>query len=582
MNQNNSLYRKVAYLAGIVALMLPLFWLGQPATRGGGAESQGGKLEQLRREYGLGQAEIGDIDPASEAIRLATLGARGIATTMLWSKVNNDKMTEDWTAMGATLEQLAKLQPYFIKVWTYQAWNLTYNVSVELDDVKDRFFYVKRGIKYLLEGIVYNRDNPALLKDLGWFNGNKVGRADEHEIYRKLFKADDELHAPDVRSELRDNWLVSKDWYNQAVSAIDDKKKSLGQMNPTTFFSNPGKSQINYAEAIEQEGAFGERARLAWASGGRMWREYGNREMVSSIGVPIRLEDEEKWQAEERRLSDDLDALSPGLREQMVEEAKESLTPEEKRAKEKTEELDAKDYELISSADEKLVIMTEKLAARIARDQPELAAKVRRIASELEDVRKRIRMIDSNSGVANYKYWRARCDLEQTPEALAAHQKCYEGKVAGILGPEPEKARALYEEAFDLWAKALAQFPELGPDSATGGDVMVYIEEYGKVLERLDMSLEDPELGDKFPLWDVIAQNDNDRSFAAAMAARNERVNKAPQDREAKSLINPAEAFTDVPSTPAESVPTESSPADETSAEDEPPADVPAETSPSE
>ena len=84
---------------------------------------------------------------------------------------------------------------------------------VELDDVRDRFYYVKQGIEYLEEGIQYLRDNPTLLDDLGWFCGNKVGRADEHVQYRRLFKLDDDLHPEGRLAEDRDNWLVSKEWY---------------------------------------------------------------------------------------------------------------------------------------------------------------------------------------------------------------------------------------------------------------------------------------------------------------------------------------------------------------------------------
>ncbi|HMP07181.1 MAG TPA: IRE (iron responsive element), partial [Lacipirellulaceae bacterium] len=206
---NPSVYRKVAYLAALVALLFPMAWLGAPATRGGPGQPDdpGGKLAQLRSEAKLGQADLGAIDPASETIRMATLGLRGLAVTMLWNKANEFKKTEDWTAFQATLEQLAKLQPYFVKVWQYQAWNLSHNVSVELDDVRDRFYYVKQGIQYLQQGIQYLRDNPTLLDDLGWFCGNKVGRADEKMLYRRMFKLDEELHAPDVEPVRRDNWL---------------------------------------------------------------------------------------------------------------------------------------------------------------------------------------------------------------------------------------------------------------------------------------------------------------------------------------------------------------------------------------
>ena len=43
--------------------------------------------------------------------------------------------------------------------------------------------------QFLQEGEHYNTDNPQLLWDLGWFIGQKIGRADEYVQYRRLFKA---------------------------------------------------------------------------------------------------------------------------------------------------------------------------------------------------------------------------------------------------------------------------------------------------------------------------------------------------------------------------------------------------------
>lgn len=560
MTPNDSLYRKIAYMIGIVLLLLPIFYLGQPATRGGGQQSEGGKLEQLRDEYDLGQADIGAIDPASEAIRLATLGARGIATTLLWSKVNNYKMTEDWTGMEATLKQLAKLQPYFIAVWRYQAWNLSYNVSVELDDVKDRFFYVKEGIKYLDEGTQYNRDNPSLLSDLGWFIGNKIGRADEHEIYRQLYKADDELHDEDTRPEQRDNWLVSKDYYETAVSVIDDKKKSLGQKNPTTFFDKPAKSQINYAEAIEHEGTFGERARRAWETAGRMWRQYGNRQMMSSFGVLIRLEDAERAENDLKDLVAEIEALAPGLREQMIQEAEASLTDEERAIRKKEAdggELTDKDWDVLAQIEDRLDVTPQDLADRIAREMPDQAMKVRRLANQIDEVSKEIRMIESNSEVANYPYWRARCDFEQTPEALRAQELRYNAYRLWKEEGQQQEARQLYEEAFALWAQAFEKTEGMSIESVTGGDIMVFVEEYGELLEQLDLSLMDEELAEQFPLWEVIARHDQSRMFVAELAAQRQREGAAPKDRDAESLVNPTEAFTDVNAPTVDEEPTE-------------------------
>jgi hypothetical protein len=540
MNPNAPLFRKIAYLSALVILAVPIIWLGAPSTR----NDEGGRLAQLRSEARLGQADLGAIDPASETIRLATLGLRGIAVTMLWSKANDYKKTEDWSAFQATLEQLARLQPYFIKVWQYQAWNLSYNVSVEVDNYRDRFYYVKQGIDYLKEGIGFNRDNPTLLDDLGWFTGNKVGRADEHEFYRRLFKQDEDLHFAEDPTT-RDNWLVSRKWYELALRAIDVLGHPLGTKNPTTFFDSPARSQISYAEAIETEGVFGQTAKRAWAEGARLWREYGEREMPSTEEFLIKLVDDKRWQEEAVKLRAELDKLSPGLAEKMKEVAIAGLSSEQRRVWEsQPAQPTAEESKLFQEASEATNITDEKVAARIAEEQPEKAAEAQRLAQEIHDANRRVALIDSNRDVANYEYWRIRCDLEQTPEALEARRLAHDAQ-RQFLGGALVPARNLFERSFDQWAAALEQFPELPADSTTGSDLMDVVEEYVNVLKQLELSLEDEEVADRFPLWDVVRANDNERKYTAALTAYDARVSGQPAPKSAvrgKSLINPADA----------------------------------------
>lgn len=554
---NKNFYRKVAYLVAAVILLFPIMMLGSPST----LTEPGGKLAQLRSEAKLGQADIGEIDPASETIRLATLGMRGMAVTMLWTKANEYKKTEDWTAFQATLEQLARLQPYFIKVWQYQAWNLTYNVSVELDDVRDRFYYVKQGIEYLERGIQYLRDNPTLLDDLGWFCGNKVGRADEHVQYRRLFKLDDDLHPEGRLSEQRDNWLVSKEWYEQAISAIDDKKQPLGTKNPVTFFDSPARSQISYAEAIEEEGTFGPRAKAAWTEGDRLWRDYGNRQMRSTKGFFIALADLESVRDDEAKALAELNSLSPGLEEKLKEEGLASMTKEQRALYEKMpHEPTPEEQKLYEEAQELVYITPQKIAARIAKDDPAQAQRARRLAGEIAMARERANSIESDREVANYDYWEQRCVLEQLPTALQARELAHSGKHA-FTEADPSGAMKLYERSFDEWAKALAQVPKLTPDSTMGGDIMDFIDDYNQVLEQLDLSLTDKELADRFPLWPWLEANDQERKFAEAIELRRQRAgmaplypSEAPQPEgepaaEPAPLINPSDALR--PTSPA-------------------------------
>jgi hypothetical protein len=80
---NRSLSRKIIYILAMVALLFPLFYLGKPPTKGSG------KIAELRSRYSIGQADLGKLDPASESMKLATLGLRGIAATILWLQAHS-------------------------------------------------------------------------------------------------------------------------------------------------------------------------------------------------------------------------------------------------------------------------------------------------------------------------------------------------------------------------------------------------------------------------------------------------------------------------------------------------------------
>jgi len=256
MNPRRSFVRKIVYLAAIAVLLVPLYWLSQPATgvveeidgvrqvvRG----SPGGKLAQLRTYHELSEAHLGDLDPVGETMKLATFGLRGLATNILWEKALNYQKKKDWTNLSATLNQIAKLEPHFIAVWKHQAWNLSYNVSVEFDNYRDRYHWVIEGIKFLKRGVELNRREPRLLWDVGWFTAQKIGRADEAKQFRKLFREDDDFHAEDEEyggsrpPEFRDNWLVGKYWFGRADQAGVEKGR-------------PGMARIRHPRTARRQG----------------------------------------------------------------------------------------------------------------------------------------------------------------------------------------------------------------------------------------------------------------------------------------------------------------------------------------
>lgn len=542
MNRRSSYYRKIIYGVVIALLLYPIALLGAPAVSSQG--NQGGTLAQLRNENRLGQANLGEIDPASETIRLATLGMRGIAVTMLWNKANNYKMTENWTEFSETLRQLSRLQPYFVSFWRYQAWNLSYNVSVEVDAVEDRYYYVRKGIDFLKEGTGFIRDSPYLLDELGWFIGNKIGRADEHVLYRKLFKSDDDFHPADRPQSQRDSWLVSKIYYDQGVEAADSKRGSIGNKTPSVFFEKPARSLISYADAIEEEGVFGRRAKDAWEDAYDEWLKFGNRELRASNGMMIRLADLEKWQEEATQLGEQLDRMEPGLLTRMREEAEASITDEERNAMSvDVMERTPAQSKLATAAADRLNITYGRIADELARTQPDKAVEARRLVARIEEATARQRYIKSNRDTTAYVFWEDRCEFEQDRDVLEARALAYDAKEVFAEGAAPE-AKRLYDRSFELWANALNEYPDIEPDSTIGSDIMETLEDYEKLLAQLDLGLADPEIGDAFPLWEIVEANSDSRSLTAAYEKyRGRQADLTNLPEEQRPLINPADLY---------------------------------------
>lgn len=547
MTERSSFYHKLAYLAGIVILAFPIVLLSVPAT----TTKPGGKLAQLRKDYKLSQVNLGEVDPASETIKLATLGLRGVAVNLLWEKANYYKKTEDWTNLTATLEQLAKLQPNFITFWKFQAWNLTYNVSVEFDDYHDRYYYVRRGIQFMQEGERYNVDNPQLLWDMGWFIGQKIGRADEYVQYRKLFKADDEFHSPDRTPDERDNWLVGKEWYLKAIDAVDNKGHSLGRKSPRDFYSSPAKSQMNYAEAIEEEGQF-EKARRAWMKAADEWRQFGNVFIEHSTGVKLQLGSQPRLEKEVADLRAKLDAMEPGARAEVGADKRAALSPEDRQLVESpkdklTPEQSEKRYQL----DQKLAVTDREVAERIAKDDPAKQNQAMQLASEIERQDKLLQFTTNYKRDANYDYWQTRADFEQTANALEARRLMFEGRKAFRAADLPN-AKKLYQEGFAKWRAVIDQFPSiLDEEETTGGDIVDFIKRYRQVLDQLD-----EKLGDDFPLWNVLEKFDREGDFTADLKDYHERhgMPTGPPG-EKPATPTPAEPTPPATPTPADAAP---------------------------
>ncbi|MFM9025904.1 MAG: hypothetical protein ACKON7_11305 [Planctomycetaceae bacterium] len=379
----------LACLVAIAVLLVPLSLLSQPSD----AESPGGKLARLRSDYGLSQADLGDIDPAGETIRFATLGLKNVAVALLWDRANHFKKVEDWTSLSATLEQLTKLQPNFYSVWDFQAHNLSYNISVEFDDYRDRYAWVMKGIEFLRDGIALNRREPRLLGRMGWFIGQKIGRSDEKKQFRRLFKADDDFHERDRPGRTlpeRDNWLVAREKY-LAGEALADSGVPL-KTTALIFHSEPMMTAINHARALEEDGVFGSAARDAWTLAGEEMRRFALREIPTSWDVPIRLGLREEEEARAARLAAQLETLLPGAFADLQQRRRDALPPDQRAAVDvPAAERTAEQQKLAAEADAALQVTWPQ----VAREAPaEVRDEALRLAREHDEARETATIIE--------------------------------------------------------------------------------------------------------------------------------------------------------------------------------------------
>lgn len=148
-------------------------------------------LNQTRRELGLTRKEPLENAPPVLAFTTVALGSfRGIIANLLWMRASQLQMDGKYFELVQLADWITKLQPTFAPVWVFQAWNLTYNISVKFKEPHDKWLWVYRGIEMLRdEGIPYNPKEVMLYRELAWFFQHKLGADldDAHFYYKRVW-----------------------------------------------------------------------------------------------------------------------------------------------------------------------------------------------------------------------------------------------------------------------------------------------------------------------------------------------------------------------------------------------------------
>ena len=498
MNRTTSLWRKLTYLAILLAMLIPLFMLGQPS---GGKGDPGGQLSVMRHEYNIAESDLGEISPASETMKLASLGMRGVAATLLWNKAHTYKVMHEWDRLKATLNNIALLQPHFDKVWEHQAHNLAYNVSTEFDDYRQRYEMVREGTEFLTRGVRQNTNAPRLVWYTGWFYGQKLGMSDEKVQFRRLFSDDVLLHEAlqaeniavdsfEARGPLGkpDNWLVGRLWLNHGYELVDSGVK-IRRQTPLNFYETGPKWRIKHAESIESEGILDARAQNAWQLASDDWLAFGTRSIPTTSPFTIKLNELEELEAQREEKNEEFRLLN----EEAFATARQALI----------DSMPAEILEFWQKPESELTFQQKQLMPSILKGLvPDLTALAKtsdksvrldsvNLAAQVKDLNERILKTTGYRTQINYPYWKTLAQAEQEERTVKARRLIYEAEQAND-NAELDKAIELYEQAFAVWAEIFDDYPLLTIDDTA--------EDLFESVRRYMVAIDSQEIPEDFPL----------------------------------------------------------------------------------
>jgi hypothetical protein len=433
-------------------------------------------LDPVKAKYQLGEATIGQVDAGSFMLKLALLGgARGIAANVLWTKAIELQKVQEWDRLEATVDLITKLQPHFLAVWTFQSWNLAYNVSVEWDAPEDKYVWIKKGIQFAADGVAKNKNSPDLIWDTASIYYHKIGFSDESIILRRLFRDDDDdgFKTDPMENQVRnDNFQLAHGWFVRAVKLVDDGGQRLtsaieanpnfvdpppqrkGRPGDLAFRSMPSHAQTRYAAGLEKQSVkgiqptFGEVARAEWGKALAEWSEFGKYTYPSHNDIevqgklvhqPIRLDDVLR-QNELAKLADDTNYWAQVL---------------------------------------ELPTVTKEEAQRLTANK--------------------IHWTQRWADQVNYPYWTDRAKTEMEPQGVEARKLFYEGTRAYKSGDYPEAGKK-FKEGLVLWDDLLKRHPVYRNDSLNQKDTGLILRRYTRVLANLSEPIPDD-----LPFKDLLA-----------------------------------------------------------------------------
>mgnify|MGYP000327234814 CR=1 FL=1 len=144
-------------------------------------------LIEMRRAEHLQAVSPEDTTPLVAITTVAFGGFRGLVADALWVRANKMQEEGQYFEMVQLAKWITQLEPRVPEVWSFQAWNLAYNISVLFPEFEDRWRWVNHGLDLLRKkGLTHNPNSPDLHWDIGWMFQHKIGM--EFDLAHRLYK----------------------------------------------------------------------------------------------------------------------------------------------------------------------------------------------------------------------------------------------------------------------------------------------------------------------------------------------------------------------------------------------------------
>jgi len=187
-------------------------------------------LIDMRKSRHLQQVAPEDTTPLVAVTTVAFGGFRGLVADALWVRANKMQEEGQYFEMVQLAKWITQLEPRVPEVWSFQAWNLAYNISVLFPEYNDRWRWVNHGLDLLRkQGLTNNPNSPDLHWDIGWMFQHKIGMNFDsaNQFYkRKLMEQVEEI-LPEGRFDAATLDAEAKANLEETFSMKPEKMQSL-------------------------------------------------------------------------------------------------------------------------------------------------------------------------------------------------------------------------------------------------------------------------------------------------------------------------------------------------------------------